>query len=104
MIILKERIKKEAGAKWVLASTLSPTLQQGLLRRFLYRYTGDNKPNWVRDAESKGQRYPLHFKDDKDWLAHTEVAINSKGELDKRNTSCRSSPTWPNGDKILSVD
>lgn len=92
------KIIREVTASWQKASTLPTEIQKRLLQQYINRYTGEHKPAWVRSAESQGVIYPLQFKDDRDWLEHTEVAITSKGQLDARHRACRSTPTWPRGD------
>ncbi len=95
------KILREATV--VRASSLSPLVQAKLLRMYVNRYTGDHKPAWVAAAEKDGTFYPVQFKNDEDWLRHTMVAATLSGDLDPRNRSVASTPTWPNGDVIRSI-
>lgn len=85
-------------ANWIMGDRLSPALQAEALRRYVHRYTGNHKPDWVRGGMPDGNPYPLQFADDADWLAHTQFAMNKRGDnFDNRHHACMSFPTWPNG-------
>lgn len=91
-----------ANVKWgkyTLGSLLQREEQEEAKRRFVHRYTGDNKPKWARKEWKDGKPYPLQFKDDADWLAHTIFRTNRDGSLHAR-ASCESSPTWPNNPEL----
>ncbi len=81
--------------QYVNGAELPHALQQEALRRFVHRYTGTHKPAWARDEWKEGRPYPVQFKDDADWLAHTEFPVTTKGRLSARPSDCRSRPTWP---------
>lgn len=70
-----------------------------VLAAYVHRYTGEHVPEWVRAA---GQLYPVQFKDDLDWLAHSYFAVRRDGRLDERVKHCESHPTWPFGKEIKS--
>lgn len=74
----------------IKGSEMCQRLQQEAKARFVYRYTGEHKPTWV-----KGPETPVQFKDDRDWLANTLFWITKKGELANRPKCCESYPTWP---------
>ncbi len=81
-----------------LGKDLSFADQDYVLRTFVNRFTGDSVPKWSRGLSGGvAYNYPLQFKDDKDWLANTLFHVNRSGHLDKRYSTCESSPTWPNG-------
>ena len=79
---------------------MGPHLQRQVLNKFVYRYTGEHKPAWANKEWKDGKPYPLQFKDDADWLAHTYFEVTVKGELSKLNAYCESSPTWPNNPEL----
>ncbi|WP_375292298.1 hypothetical protein [Sphingomonas melonis] len=74
-------------------------LQQHVLRSYVHRHTGDHKPAWARSEWKDGQPYPIQFRDDAEWLAHSYFPIH--GLEDDRTSwrvgrgSCLSYPTWP---------
>lgn len=78
---------------WKLGTELSAPVQADALRRYVHRFTGDHKPQWVKDEA----KTPLQFIDDRDWLAHTRFAVTKRGALHGSIHHCESSPTWPNG-------
>jgi hypothetical protein len=78
-----------------LGSELSQSEQQEALNRFVHRYTGNHKPQWVMHHKT-----PLQFKDDADWLAHTRFAVTKAGKLHNGVKYCQSSPTWPNNPEL----
>jgi hypothetical protein len=76
----------------IRGSELRTTLQAEVLRRYVYRYTGEHIPQWVRHNRPQ---FPLHFADDADWLANTFFAVTKQGNLDARVKYCETHPTWP---------
>jgi len=79
-------------AKRIKGNSLHPDDQRLVLRAFIYRFTGDNTPQWARDGG-----YKVQFADDSEWLANTTFAVRTDGRLDRRYKRCESSPTWPDG-------
>jgi hypothetical protein len=79
---------------------LSPDEQKYVLAAFVHRFTGQHKPAWARLLRPDGTAYPVQFKDDADWLAHTDFEVTARGKLDTRNAYCCSSPTWPNNPEL----
>ena len=47
-----------------------------------------------------GKRYPIQFKDDREWLHNTVFQTTREGKLDRRCKYCRSQPTWPNNPEL----
>jgi hypothetical protein len=86
--------------KQVLGTQLSKSARREALNRFLYRFTGDHKPQWVSAGMPDGSPYPLQFKDDNDWLANTRFWVTSEGDLSENYDSCESTPTWPNNPEL----
>lgn len=90
--------------KTLLGSELSPDQQRAALARFVHRYTGQHKPVWAsnfwKEVNGEWLPYPLQFKDDADWLAHTRFVVTASGRLSNRATSCYSCPTWPNNPEL----
>lgn len=88
----------------ILGSHLSPKLQAECKARFVHRFTGEHKPQWAFKPfknEALGlETYPVQFKDDADWLAHTYFEITKQGELNNRTRYCESHPTWPNNPEL----
>jgi hypothetical protein len=80
-----------------LGSELSPATQAECKARFIHRFTGENRPAWANKPMDDGTPYPLQFKDDADWLAHTLFCVNKDGTLNGPARYCESSPTWPEG-------
>jgi hypothetical protein len=83
-----------------LGTELSREDQAYVLRAYVHRFTGDHKPGWARKARPDGSAYPVQFKDDQDWLAHTEFYVKKNGSIDHRHDNCFSSPTWPNNPEL----
>jgi hypothetical protein len=81
-------------------SELRPEVQQDCLQRFVHRFTGDHHPLWARAKRPDGTDYPLQFKDDADWLAHTTFAVKADGTLHNGVKTCNSAPTWPNNPEL----
>lgn len=90
----------EAEVNWIKGSELSPELQKEVKARYIYRYTGNNKPQWAKETWKDGKPYPLHFKDDKDWLENTKFAVTKKGKLCNKTKYCQSSPSFPNDPEL----
>lgn len=85
-------------ARYVNGLELPCFLQKEALAKFAHRYTGNHVPDWVRKSESP---VFLPFRDDNEWLANTEFAVNAAGDkLDERVNYCHSSPTWPNNPEL----
>jgi hypothetical protein len=84
-------------ATWIIGSHLSPAQQNKARSIFVNRFTRQHRPNWAQKPRDDGQPYKPHFKDDADWLANTEFAVNKDGTLDQRVGHCSSNPTWPDG-------
>ena len=74
---------------------LHPDDQKHVLRRFVHRYTGNHKPDWVNSNRMIKRAMPVQFKDDAEWLANTQFRVRDDGRLDKRVSYCMSNPTWP---------
>lgn len=87
---------------WKLGSDLCETDKLYVLGAYVYRYTGDHKPAWASKEWKNGIPYPLQFKDDADWLAHTKFQMTKKGELNHQTRECHSIPTWPNNPELRS--
>jgi hypothetical protein len=88
------------AARFARGSDLSYHVQRQALSRYVHRYTGDHKPLWAAKAWKDGRSYPLQFKDDEEWLAHTFFAVTLLGHLDGRVTHCHSEPTWPDNPEL----
>jgi hypothetical protein len=82
-------------SKQVLGSQLSTEMQRHALARYVHRFTGDHVPNWVTTEFHRGTRYPVQFRDDKEWLSNTLFYVTKSGALDVRYSHCESSPTFP---------
>jgi hypothetical protein len=82
---------------YVNGARLSPALQQEARRRYVHRFTGEHAPAWTRSPRPCGRPYPVHFRDDSDWLANTDFPVTKAGRLADRPSACQSRPTWPNG-------
>lgn len=72
---------------WIWGNHLSPKLQEEARARFCNRYTGEHTPHW-RDKDL--HEYKPHYRDDQQWLRHTQFLITKQGELDKRTSYCMS--------------
>jgi hypothetical protein len=94
----------EAEKQWVKGSRLSPEQQREAKSKFVHRFTGNNKPEWTKQIWKDGKTYPLHFKDDKDWLENTEFAVKKNGELCGKTKYCNSKPTYPNNPELRKKD
>jgi len=81
-----------------LGNKLSMEMQVEAKRRWVHRYTGEHCPIWAR-----GGNYPVQFRDDADWLAHTYFSVTKTGRLDQRYRQCESYPTWPNNPELRSA-
>ena len=78
-------------------SQLSPQDRRHVLAAYVYRFTGDNTPYWVKEKRPNGKPYPLQFATDEEWLKNTVFLVTNSGRLDMRSKHCESTPTWPNG-------
>lgn len=93
-----------------LGTELTAAEQRFVLAAFVHRFTGSHLPNWARKARPDGQKYPVQFKDDADWLANTRFVVTRTGKLDRRVNHCHSTPTWPlnpelrNGRQKLAIE
>lgn len=83
-----------------LGTELNAEDQAYVLRAYVHRFTGQHKPTWARKPRPDGSDYPVQFKDDQDWLAHTEFYVTPKGRLDRRQDLCFSHATWPNNPEL----
>lgn len=79
----------------VPGNELSPEQQARAKRTFVHRYTGDHTPTWATTYI-----YPVQFRDDADWLAHTLFSVNKDGSLTRNARYCESSPTFPFGHEV----
>lgn len=87
-----------------LGTELSRNEQQYVKSAYTHRFTGDNKPVWAYGEWEDGKQYPLQFKDDADWLAHTYFPINKDGTVNRRQSAdCYSTPTWPNNPEFIEL-
>ncbi len=82
---------------WAIGTALHPDDRKHVLAAFLYRVTGDTKPQ-LKDSPH------LQFRDDLDWLTNTEFAVRKNGRMDMRVKHCTSYPTWPNGKPLRPLD
>lgn len=80
---------------YVLGSKLPPDLQKKVKAAYVHRFTGEHKPKWAEKPWKDGKPYTVQFKDDEDWLNHTEFPVTKKGALSNRPSMSRSNPTWP---------
>lgn len=83
-----------------LGTELTSDERAQVLRFYVHRFTGDNRPAWSRKEWKDGKRYPLQFKNDAEWLANTRFAVTKTGKLDNRATECMSTPTWPENPEL----
>jgi hypothetical protein len=65
-----------------------------VLNKWVYRFTGENKPEWANQLKPDGTSYAVQFLDDKDWLANTRFYVTTTGKLSNA-IECESNPTWP---------
>lgn len=79
-----------------LGTELSPAEQARVLREYVHRFTLDHKPSWASQKRSDGREYPVQFRSDAEWLAHTRFQVTEAGRL-SRVSECYSVPTWPFG-------
>lgn len=85
---------------YIRGSELPLHLQREVKARYVYRYTGEHKPDWARKPRPSGGPYPVQFRDDADWLAHTFFPVTKRGLLAERPGTCRSYPTWPDNPEL----
>lgn len=93
----------EAEINYVKGSELNPDQQKEVKSKFVHRYTGNNKPEWAKQTWKDGKPYPLHFKDDNDWLENTKFAVTKKGKLHAGTKYVDSSPTYPNNPELRKI-
>jgi hypothetical protein len=93
----RRRIDRLFEAPWVSGSDLSPEEREHVKRAYVHRFTGQHKPDWVSRPRPNGKPYPLHFKDDDDWLRNTKFDVTKGGRLSRRTKHSQSNPTFPNG-------
>lgn len=86
--------------EWKLGSELSDESKRYVLAAFCHRFTGQHRPAWAKEEWKDGKPYPLQFKDDADWLAHTRFPVTKAGEVDQRAGYCESTPTWPDNPEL----
>jgi hypothetical protein len=86
--------------KMILGCHLPEHLQRQARATYVHRFTGEHKPDWARKEWKDGKPYPVQFKDDADWLAHTKFPVTSAGKLSKRPSACISTPTWPGNPEL----
>ncbi len=79
---------------------LTPEDRRNVLAFYLFRYTRDHVPAWVRNPRREGTTHPVQFDSDADWLAHTWFAVRADGRLDGRYRLCDSRPTWPDNPEL----
>lgn len=89
----------------VRGSELPMHLQQEAKARFTHRYTGEHRPAWANrpftNSELKLSTYPVQFRDDADWLAHTYFTLVKDGtRFSKKKRFCESYPTWPDNPEL----
>jgi hypothetical protein len=97
---LIDQLNEVAVYRWVRGNSLSPENQKKALSMYVHRYTGEHKPNWVKDYMPNGKEYPVQHETDQDWLANTEFAIKKNGDFDGRVRYSRSSSTWPKNPEL----
>ena len=76
-------------------SELHPADKHYVLSAYVHRFTGDHTPNWAQTPMPNGEKYPVQFASDADWLHNTWFRVKRNGRLDGRVSICRSVPTWP---------
>jgi hypothetical protein len=84
----------------VLGAMLCEADQKHVLAAYVHRFTGEHRPAWANKPMPDGQAYPVQFKDDLDWLAHSYFAIRKNGRLNMLVKHCESYPTWPNNPEL----
>lgn len=85
--------------KYIFGTELTPADQAEALRRYVYRFTGDHRPDWADNQRNNGKPYPLQFASDSDWLAHTRFPVTKMLRLTAHG-ACESNPTWPNNPEL----
>lgn len=84
-------------ASFISGDLLNAKARTAALSQFVHRFTGTHKPQWAKTPRPDGTPYLPQFKDDNDWLAHSEFALNKDGSLSQMHKYCVSHPTWPFG-------
>lgn len=82
--------------KQVRGDCLQPIEQSKALSRYIHRFTGDHRPNWVTDETVT----PVQFANDRDWLEHTFFWVTKHGRLANNHKYCESRPTWPHNPEL----
>lgn len=90
----------DGAERWSRGYDLAPFVQEQAKNTFVHRYTGEHQPRWALKSWKDGRAYPVHFKDDAEWLANTLFAVTLAGHLDRRFGHCQSFPTWPNDPEL----
>lgn len=83
-----------------LGIDLTKEEQRYVLSAFIHRFTKEHIPAWAQVQLNDGVPFEVQFDSDKDWLEHTYFMVTKDGKLDKRSTSCFSSPTWPDREEV----
>lgn len=68
--------------RYVLGSELPERLRKLAKRKDTRRFTGEHRPRWLDSPSIDIARRngPPDFKDDAEWLAHTEFPVSGKGD------------------------
>lgn len=74
--------------------------KEHVLSAYIHRFTKDHKPMWARETMPNGNKYPVQFESDSDWLDNTFFEVTKQGRLDKRFHHCESNPTWPDNPEL----
>lgn len=100
--VIEEALEEldEAEIKFVKGSELTPEQQREVKSKYVHRHTGNNKPDWAKQTWKDGKPYPLHFKDDSDWLENSTFGVTKTGKLHNGTKYCNSSPTYPNNPEL----
>jgi hypothetical protein len=100
--VIEESLEQldETEIKYVKGSELTPEQQKEVKAKFVHRHTGNNTPQWAKETWKDGKPYPLHFKDDNDWLENSKFAVTKTGKLHNGTKYCNSSPTYPNNPEL----
>lgn len=88
----------EANSK--VGSELTKEDQQYVLAAFVHRFTGEHQPSWTAELMPNGRKYPVQFKDDREWLANSWFRVYNNGRVNRNTCSCWSSPTWPENPEL----
>lgn len=84
-----------------LSSLCKPHVKQDILNRFIQRFTMDYMPVWAMKQRDDGSYYAPQFASDAEWLSNTIVNTRKDGELDERQSHCKTDgQTWPLGQSL----